>query len=85
MYDLLVEASIKSPIVDNVDGSLVTFSSLQALMFGIINIVGNFGTVFLDNCYYQRAIASHPAHAIRAYLIGGKKNKSQKDKKKKRN
>ncbi|CAO3607472.1 unnamed protein product [Cunninghamella blakesleeana] len=71
MYDLLVEASIKTPIVDNVDGSLVTFSSLQALMFGIINIVGNFGTVFLDNCYYQRAIASHPAHAIRAYLIGG--------------
>ncbi|KAI9300082.1 Sodium:solute symporter family-domain-containing protein [Cunninghamella echinulata] len=71
MYDLLVEASIKTPIVDNVDGSLVTFSSLQGLFFGIINIVGNFGTVFLDNCYYQRAIASHPAHCVKSYLIGG--------------
>ncbi|ORX50841.1 Na+/solute symporter [Hesseltinella vesiculosa] len=71
MYDLLVEASIKTPIPDNAQGSLVTFSSLQALMFGIINIVGNFGTVFLDNCYYQRAIAAHPHHAVKSYLMGG--------------
>ncbi|KAI8342468.1 Sodium:solute symporter family-domain-containing protein [Chlamydoabsidia padenii] len=71
MYDLLVAASLKTPIADNEQGSLVTFSSLQALIFGIINIVGNFGTVFLDNCYYQRAISSKPEHAVKAYLIGG--------------
>ncbi|ORZ22324.1 Sodium:solute symporter family-domain-containing protein [Absidia repens] len=71
MYDLLVAASLKTPIVDNEQGSLVTFSSLQALIFGIINIVGNFGTVFLDNCYYQRAISSKPEHAVKAYLMGG--------------
>ncbi|KAI8081683.1 Sodium:solute symporter family-domain-containing protein [Halteromyces radiatus] len=71
MYDLLVASSIKTPIVDNEQGSLVTFSSLQALIFGIINIVGNFGTVFLDNCYYQRAISSKPEHAVKAYLMGG--------------
>lgn len=71
MYDLLVAASLKTPIPDNEQGSLVTFSSLQALIFGIINIVGNFGTVFLDNCYYQRAISSKPEHAVKAYLIGG--------------
>lgn len=34
MYDLLVIASQKSPIADNQDGSLVTMSSLQALIFG---------------------------------------------------
>lgn len=49
MYDLLVAASERNPIVDNEQGSLVTMSSLQALIFGIINIVGNFGTVFVDN------------------------------------
>ncbi|KAI9357535.1 Sodium:solute symporter family-domain-containing protein [Pilaira anomala] len=71
MYDLLVAASERTPIVDNEQGSLVTMSSLQALLFGIINICGNFGTVFLDNAYWQRAIAAHPQYAVKAYLIGG--------------
>ncbi|GAA5807575.1 hypothetical protein MFLAVUS_000940 [Mucor flavus] len=71
MYDLLVAASIRTPIVDNEQGSLVTMSSLQALFFGIINICGNFGTVFLDNAYWQRAIAAHPQYAVKAYLVGG--------------
>lgn len=71
MYDLLVAASERTPIADNEKGSLVTMSSLQALIFGIINIVGNFGTVFLDNVYWQRAIAAHPQYAVKAYLIGG--------------
>ena len=26
----------------------------------IVNIVGNFGTVFVDNAYWQRAVAAHP-------------------------
>lgn len=34
MYDLLVAASERTPIVDNEKGSLVTMSSLQALLFG---------------------------------------------------
>lgn len=36
MYDLLVAASERTPIVDNEQGSLVTMSSLQALIFGYI-------------------------------------------------
>ncbi|KAI8980332.1 Sodium:solute symporter family-domain-containing protein [Pilobolus umbonatus] len=71
MYDLLVIASERDPIVDNEQGSLITMSSLQGLLFGIINIVGNFGTVFVDNAYWQRAIAAHPQYAVKAYLIGG--------------
>lgn len=34
MYDLLTTASAASPIADNQGGSLVTMSSLQALLFG---------------------------------------------------
>ena len=71
MYDLLKIASINDPIQDNAQGSLLTMSSLQALIFGIVNIVGNFGTVFVDNAYWQRAIAAHPMYAVKAYLIGG--------------
>lgn len=32
---------------------------------------GNFGTVFLDNAYYNKAIAAHPVHALPGYVIGG--------------
>ena len=40
-------------------------------MFGIINIVGNFGTVFVDQSYWQSAIAARPESAARGYLLGG--------------
>jgi hypothetical protein len=45
--------------------------SSGGLMFGIINIVGNFGTVFVDQSYWQSAIAARPASAARGYVLGG--------------
>lgn len=33
--------------------------------------IGNFGTVFLDNGYYNKAIAASPVHAFPGYVIGG--------------
>ena len=33
--------------------------------------VGNFGTVFLDNGYYNKAIAASPVHALPGYILGG--------------
>jgi urea-proton symporter len=71
MYDLLVEASNKNPVDGNAQGSYITMSSLSGLVFGIVNIVGNFGTVFVDNAYWQRAIAARPSSTVKAYLIGG--------------
>jgi len=71
MYDLLLSAAKAHPVADNKDGSYVTMRSLQGLIFGIINIVGNFGTVFVDNAYWQRAIAARPSSTVKAYLIGG--------------
>jgi len=41
------------------------------LIFGIINIVGNFGTVFCDQSYWQSAIAAKPSAAHKGYLMGG--------------
>merc|ERR1719223_1496469 len=40
-------------------------------MFGIINIVGHFGTVFVDQTYWQSAIAAKPDSAAKGYLLGG--------------
>ncbi|CAJ1955663.1 unnamed protein product [Cylindrotheca closterium] len=59
------------PVDGNRDGSYLTMISSGGLMFGIINIVGNFGTVFVDQSYWQSAIAAKPASAARGYVLGG--------------
>ncbi|KAG0211911.1 hypothetical protein BGX28_007193 [Mortierella sp. GBA30] len=71
MYDLLHEAAALHPVHGNHEGSYLTMASSQGLMFGIINLCSNFGTVFIDNCYWQRAIASSPHSTVKAYMIGG--------------
>merc|ERR1712157_130846 len=49
----------------------LTMLSEGGLMFGIINIVDNFGTVFVDQSYWQSAIAAKPDAAAKGYLLGG--------------
>ena len=71
MYDKLSSASILNPVEGNAMGSFLTLASMGALIFGIINIVGNFGTVFVDQSYWQRAIAARPRAATGGFIIGG--------------
>jgi urea-proton symporter len=59
------------PVPGNRDGSYLTMLSTDGLMFGMINIVGNFGTVFVDQAYWQSAIAARPSAAAKGYLLGG--------------
>merc|ERR1719247_2404354 len=59
------------PVENNKDGSYLTMISGGGLKFGIINIVGNFGTVFVDQSYWQSAIAAKPASAHKGYILGG--------------
>ena len=49
VYDLLVEAAAAHPVEGNAEGSYLTMRSKEGIIFFVINIVGNFGTVFLDN------------------------------------
>lgn len=64
VYHRLVEVSSKSrmctdplshtgqacgPVSGNHKGSYLTMLSSDGMVFGIINIIGNFGTVFVDN------------------------------------
>merc|ERR1719389_705072 len=51
--------------------SLATMDSISGLIFGIVNIVGNFGTVFVDQSYWQSAIAVKPEMAASGYILGG--------------
>lgn len=70
-YDLLVEASAKMPIAGNHEGSYLTFKSNEGLVFAIDLFVAGFSTVWLDQAYWQRAIASRPETSVKAYIFGG--------------
>ncbi|KAK3500480.1 urea active transporter [Neurospora crassa] len=71
VYDLLVKAAAAHPVDGNHEGSYLTMRSREGAIFFVINIVGNFGTVFLDNGYYNKAIAASPVHALPGYILGG--------------
>ncbi|KAB2632096.1 urea-proton symporter DUR3-like [Pyrus ussuriensis x Pyrus communis] len=86
VYNRLVEVASKSrichepvshhgqscgPASGNYKGSYLTMLSSGGLIFGIINIVGNFGTVFVDNGYWVSAIAARPSSTHKGYLLGG--------------
>ncbi len=41
-----------TPVPNNYGGEYLTMLSRGGLIFGIINLVGNFGTVFVDQAYW---------------------------------
>lgn len=71
MFDKLTNAANIKPVQGNASGSYLTLASIGGLIFGVINLVGNFGTVFVDQSYWQRAIAAKPSSSVRAFLLGG--------------
>ncbi|KAK3615148.1 urea permease [Elasticomyces elasticus] len=71
LYDLLLKASDTMPIPGNVDESYLSFRSVDGLVFAIDLFAAGFSTVWLDQAYWQRAIASKPETSVRAYILGG--------------
>jgi SSS family transporter len=71
MFGKLSAAADLRPVQGNSLGSYLTLASTGALIFGVINIMGNFGTVFVDQAYWQRAIAARPRSVFKGFLIGG--------------
>lgn len=54
LYDRLVAAAQAHPVEGNAEGSYLTMRSREGGIFFVINLVGNFGTVFLDASYYNK-------------------------------
>ncbi len=51
MYNKLTQVALTDPVEGNAQGSYLTLATIGALTFGIINIVGNFVSVFIDQTY----------------------------------
>lgn len=71
LWDTVREASAKSPISGNYNGSYLTMTSPSAVEFGILHTLGNFGLVIMDSSYWQKAYSADVAAAVPGYLLGG--------------
>ncbi|KAF4122876.1 urea-proton symporter [Geosmithia morbida] len=71
MYNLIKKAGEERPVAGNYEGSYLTMKSNLGLVFAVIQLCSGMGTVFLDQGYWQRAIASRPSTAVKAYILGG--------------
>ncbi|KAK2047176.1 sodium symporter family protein [Colletotrichum somersetense] len=71
VWEILTELATERPLSGNSGGSYLTMRSQGGAEFFIINLCGNFGTVFLDNGYYNKAIAASPIDALPGYVMGG--------------
>ncbi|CAF0718552.1 unnamed protein product [Brachionus calyciflorus] len=55
----------------NMNNSYKTFFSLDGFMFGIINLIGNFGTVYVDQAYWQLNGTTSPKKSSIAFIVAG--------------
>ncbi|TIB75056.1 hypothetical protein E3Q23_02446 [Wallemia mellicola] len=70
LYDLLVQQGINNPVEGNADGSYLTFRSMGGIVFFFVNLCGNFGTVYMDQAYFNRAVASQPKSITKSFVLG---------------
>lgn len=71
VYENLQRVAAIAPVPNNREGSYLTMFSRNGFFFGLVNLVGNFGTVFIDQSYWQSAIAATPSASWKGYLLGG--------------
>lgn len=58
------------PVQGNRHGSYMTMLSSGGTVYGILQIFSNFGTIFVDQSYWQSAIAAKPSSAGRGFMWG---------------
>ncbi|AQZ14004.1 hypothetical protein BZL39_G00180 [Zygosaccharomyces parabailii] len=70
VYDLLVLAAESSPVSGNKAGSLLTFTSYNSGLWGLILWCVGWNAA-CDSQLFQKAIAAHPTAVLGGYTIGG--------------
>ncbi len=69
MYDHLVEMGNAIPIPGNKSGSYLTAFSLQGFYTDINGIIAGFVQIFVDQSYWQSAVAASPMQAVKVRLV----------------
>ncbi|KAL1962184.1 hypothetical protein VTN77DRAFT_530 [Rasamsonia byssochlamydoides] len=71
LYDLVKAAGLRHPVEGNYQGTYLTMTSKEAILFGIIHVCTNFGLVIMDTSYFIKAFSASPAAVVPGYTIGG--------------
>ncbi|KAJ7819577.1 solute symporter family transporter [Mycena olivaceomarginata] len=72
VYDLLQTAALNYPVGNAAGGSYTTMRSLNGFVFGVVVMVsGSVATVYMDQTYWQRAVASKASTSVKGYILGG--------------
>ena len=70
VYDNVTLMATYKPVSDNTDGSYLTISSHNGLVFGMLNVFSNFGTVFVDNVL-DDCLCRRPGGILQGFSPGG--------------
>ncbi len=65
MYDNLVAMGTAVPVPGNKAGSYLTAFSLQGFYTDINGIIAGFVQIFVDQSYWQSAVAASPTQAVK--------------------
>ncbi|CAK5262103.1 unnamed protein product, partial [Mycena citricolor] len=71
VWELLQTAATNYPVANAAGGSYTTMRSLNGFVFGVVVIVSGFATVYMDQTYWQRAVASKASTSVKGYILGG--------------
>ncbi|GJN79969.1 hypothetical protein PLIIFM63780_003493 [Purpureocillium lilacinum] len=71
LYDIVEKLGRMNPVAGNEDGSYLTMTSKNAILFGIIHILANFGLVIMDTGFFSKAFSAAPHAVVPGYIVGG--------------
>ncbi|KAF1987581.1 urea active transporter [Aulographum hederae CBS 113979] len=71
LYELVKAATERNPIPGNHDGSYLTMTSKDGILFGILHLCANFGLVIMDTSFFIKAFSASPKAVVPGYIVGG--------------
>ncbi|PQK13243.1 hypothetical protein BB8028_0004g01740 [Beauveria bassiana] len=71
LFDTITQLAIDRPVPGNQGGSYLTMTSRDAIFFGIIHTLANFGLVIMDTGFFAKAFSAAPHAVVPGYIIGG--------------
>jgi Na+/proline symporter len=71
LYDLVKNATEQHPITGNHNGTYLTMTSKNGILFGILHLLANFGLVIMDTSFFIKAFSASPRAVVPGYVIGG--------------
>jgi Na+/proline symporter len=71
LYELVNTATEQTPIAGNHNGTYLTMTSKNGILFGILHLLANFGLVIMDTSFFIKAFSASPRAVVPGYVIGG--------------